>query len=193
MIKLEARTRLGAQELHDQLISNSAGMSHCKRYTKAFAKYRKQFQSLGAKGGLELFLYKDTPFKTMVLVSGAEVVAYLELNKAGDSDNATWYSDLLSYYIVAELFIAPKFRGLKLATVLHLGAAHAVKKLVSDINMAEAALHSFKSLEKYGYKMGLYNGSKSKKVAFTWGSDGVPVVGGQSIEDLDDNFVLYTK
>lgn len=193
-IRIEAASRLGAQALHKQLIGDQAGMKRCKAYTKDFDKQPKQFTSLGAKDGIEMFLFKDLPFQTIVMVDDKTVVAYLELVRVRDSSNSEWYEMLSQeYYVIAELFIAPAYRGKKLATVLHLGAMHTMKHLVSDINMAVGALVSFKSLEKYGYKIGIINSSEKKKVDFEWGSDGVPEIDGKSMESYKDIFILYTK
>ena len=194
MIKLEASKRLQAQELHKQLIGDTAGTRRCKDFTKDYVKQKQKFKSLGAKDGFEMFVFKDPPFQTIVMVTNNEVIAYLELAKVHDSAKFRWYAKLPSkYFIVSELFIHPDFRGQKLGTVLHLGAAHAVKWLASDIDIAKAAFMAFKSLDKYGYKLGLYNGSTGTPVDFKWGADSIPVIDGKSMEDLDNNFVLYTK
>ncbi len=199
MIKIEASQRLmstqvEAQELHNALISEQAGKKHCATYTKELQKSPKLFKTLGTKDGIEMMVMKDTPFQTIVMIDGTEVVAYLELVEAHLSSYSHHYRALKGkYYVAAELFITTPYRGKKLATALHLGAMHVFKKLASDINMALGAFTSFKSLEKFGYALGLMNGTEGKPVEFTWGADGIPVVDGKPMTDIDDDFFLYTK
>lgn len=199
MIKIEASQRLmatqvEAQELHNALISEQAGKKHCTTYTRELQKSPKLFKTLGTKDGIEMMVMKDTPFQTIVMVDNAEVIAYLELVEASGTSYSKYYRALRGkYYIAAELFITTPYRGKKLATALHLGAMHVFKKLASDINMAVGAFTSFKSLEKFGYNLGLMNGTEGKAVDFTWGADGIPEIDGKLMTDIDDDFFLYTK
>ena len=199
MIKLEASQRLKvsevrAQELHNALISDTAGNKHCATYTKELRNSPKLFKSLGIKDGVEMMIFQDPPFQVLVMVKNDEVIAYLELVDSSLTSYSHFYKALKGkYYVAAELFIEKHYRGMKLATALHLGAMHVFKKLASDINMAIGAFTAFKSLEKFGYTLGLINGTEGKVVDFTWGADGVPMIEGNSMTDLNDNFFLYTK
>jgi len=113
-----------------------------------------------------------------------------ELEKAvacGALENA-WYRK--DYKVMYNLYVDKDYRGLKLATILHLGALHVYKKLMSDTIMAPGALSAFRSLEKHGYKLKMFAINGRTSVPFKWGSDGIPVVDGESIKDTE-RYALY--
>lgn len=181
-MKIEARQRLAAQSIVKQPISNAAGKHYCRLYTELS---RTKWNSLGIKEGLELgwFMKVYGPLYCLRKADTGEVVAYAELNTATNMG--------LKGYYVAALFVTTEYRGKGLATVLHLGCLHVLKRLTSDETMAMGALSAFKSLTKYGYTVRLFDTSNKKFVRFTWGADKIPVINGKSMQDYDEYFVFH--
>jgi GNAT superfamily N-acetyltransferase len=185
-MKILAAKRLLAQEIHNETIMSSDGTRLCKQKTKEIAKQPHHWESLGIKDGLELGVFDKTSEYTMVALLDTEktCVGYLELQDAP-------YDGLNIKYRIRSLFLLPEYRGKKLGTVLYLGGLHAFKHLVSDTSMSIHAVRTWKSLEKFGYKVRLFNTTLQQKVNFSWGSDGIPEVNNTSIEKIKDEFVLY--
>lgn len=183
MMKIEASQRLKAQTLMNQPISNSSGNWFCEQYKEAAEK--SDWHALGVQNGLELGWFRKTygPLYCLRDVATGDIVAYAELNDAK-------IFGLKGYYVAA-LFVKTAYRGKGLATVLHLGCLHVLKQLTSDVHMALGAVASFQSLQKYGYKVQVFNVDQGIFVPFTWGADKVPVIGGKSMQEYDDEFVFH--
>jgi hypothetical protein len=74
---------------------------------------------------------------------------------------------------------------------MYLGALHVLKHMASDAVLSKNAIHSWRSLLKYGYKVKLWNNTTGKPQPFVWG-DEMPVVGGLPISAIiREEFVLY--
>lgn len=177
--RLQLEAKIGGQPLSD-----SFGRSEMKKYARMIQKYPRLISNnLGTQEGLTLLEIHDTVDRVFALYDEEtqKVVAY------GKLENSPYRRGYKTMY---NLYVNKDYRGRKLATVLHLGALHVYKKLMSDTTMAMGALQAFKSLEKFGYKLRMWDTSTDRSVPFQWGSDGVPVVDGHSIADAE-NYALY--
>jgi GNAT superfamily N-acetyltransferase len=178
-----ARRRLTAK-IGDQPLSDSYGRQQIRRYTGFIQKYPARIkQDLGTKDNLTMNLLADGLDRVITLYDNntQKVVAYGKLEQSAYKPG---------YQTMYNLYVDKDWRGKKLATVLHLGALHVYKKLMSDTTMAMGALNAFRSLEKFGYKLKMWDTAISKTVPFQWGPDGIPVVDGHSIQD-SENYALY--
>jgi GNAT superfamily N-acetyltransferase len=173
---MEILGKIGGQPLSD-----SYGRAQCKYFARLIGKASVHKDELGTANGLTLLHFKDGMDQIFALFDGAAVVAYGKLEHSVFDE---------SRYCMYNLYVDHAYRGKKLATVLHLGALHVYKKLMSDTCMALGALNAFRSLEKYGYKLKMLDTKTDKTVPFKWGADGIPVVNGKSIED-SENYALY--
>lgn len=173
------KTQAGISE---QPLSDSYGKQQCRRYTQFIQKYPNKInKDLGTANGLTLYYLSDGLDRVLALYDQTKVVAYAKLEDSPfDMTRKCLYN----------LYVAKDFRGKSLATVLHLGALHVYKKLMSDTTMALGALKAFKSMERYGYRLKMLDTKSGKTVPFKWGSDGIPVVDGESIEDAE-HYALY--
>lgn len=180
-MKLEAMSRLKAQPLAVNPISDSAGSAVCQRRTEfLLLPSNKRHTSLGIKDGIELlavgqsFVLRDL---------NSQVVGYLDTSR----------ECLVPKVIeaVSATFILPKYRGRKLGTVLYLGALHVFKRLASDSTIAPSAVMTWRSLEKFGYTVKLWCVTHDRRVDFEWGANGLPVVWGKPMDKLREEFVFY--
>ena len=170
--------------IEKQPLSDTRGRELLRRYTRIIKKTPRLIKNeLGSQGGLTMYELSDTLDRVFVLYS-------TELEKAvayGALENA-WYRS--GYKVMYSLYVEKEYRGLKLATILHLGALHVYKKLMSDTIMAPGALNAFRSLEKHGHKIKMYDIEERATVPFKWGADGIPMVEGESIE-RSERYALY--
>lgn len=180
-----ARQRLRVQaKIGGQPLSDSFGRSELKKYGRIILKKPNLVKhELGTQNGLTLLEVYDTLDRVIVLYN-AETEKAVAYGKLEDSPYRRGYK------VMYNLYVDKDYRGQKLATVLHLGALHIYKRLMSDTTMAMGALMAFRSLEKFGYKVRMWDIASNKAVPFTWGSDGIPLVHGQSIEQAE-NYALY--
>lgn len=183
MIKLNASQRLRAA-IGGQPLSDSFGRQQLKHFTNRIFKHALKtpglFKDLGSKDGLNMKFLPDGLDKVVTIDDGTKVVAYGKLEKSPFSSRWRMYN----------LYVDKDWRGKKLANLLHLGAVHMFKHLESDITMAVGALKAFKSLERFGYHIKLYDTNTGKTVPFKWGPDDIPEVNGDSIED-QEHYALY--
>lgn len=183
-MKISAARRLTAK-IGGNPLSESYGRQKLKKFTTTIFKYAPNNpglikQDLGSKDGLNMKLISDTLDRVVTIDDGQKVVAYGALEDSPYSNRKRMYN----------LYVDASQRGKNLATMLHLGALHAFKHLESDTCMAMGALKAFKAMERYGYKLKMLDTEADKTVPFHWGSDGIPVVDGRSIEDAE-NYALY--
>lgn len=165
-------------------LSESYGRSQLRRMTSIIQDSpRKIVRDLGTKGDLTMYELRDIFTESFVLYDNAKrkAVAFAIVDELGYRPG---------YKSLNALYVDKAYRGQKLATVLHLGALHVHKKLMSDTTMAMGALNAFRSLEKHGYKIKMFDTRNRRPVPFVWGPDGIPEVDGQTIEESDD-FALY--
>lgn len=167
-----------------QPITDSYGKVQLKRLTKMILEEPKKIKrDLGTKGNFtmyevhtivqEIFLIYDIKAKKVVAFAMLDSLKYRP-----------------KYKTLTTLYVVKAYRGLKLATILHLGALHVHKKLMSDTTMALGALNAFRSLEQHGYKVKMFDTEERVTVPFEWGTDGIPTVDGGSIEE-SDRYALY--
>jgi GNAT superfamily N-acetyltransferase len=178
-----ARRRLTAQ-IGGQPLSDSFGRQQLKKWARIIqTKPKLILHDLGTKDGLTMYELYDTMDRVFVIYDNEnkKAVAYGALERSWSRPE---------YKTMYNLYVDKDWRGKKLATVLHLGALHVYKKLMSDTTMAMGALNAFRSLEQHGYKLKMWDTATNKTVPFQWGSDGVPVVDGHSIKDAE-NYALY--
>lgn len=178
-----ARRRLEAN-IGGQPLSDSYGRQNLKKYTRIIQKTPRLIKNdLGTKNGLTMYELYDTLDRVFVLYNSdtQKAVAY------GALENS-WAKP--GYKTMYNLYVDKEYRGKKLATVLHVVALHVYKKLMSDTTMAMGALAAFKSLEKFGYKLKMYDTHTGQTVPFKWGADGIPTVDGHSIEN-SEKYALY--
>lgn len=162
-----------------QPLSDSFGRQQLKKFGGMIQKGKTEHE-LGTKDGLTLYELKDGVDRVFAIWNGERIAAYGKLEDSPYSNRWRMYN----------LYVDPQFRGLKLATVLHLGALNRYKHLESDTTMSMGALQAFRSLERYSYKLKMLDTESGKTVPFKWGTDGIPVVNGASIEDAE-NYALY--
>jgi len=174
----EVISKIGGQPLSD-----SFGREQMKKFTRVIqTKPKLVKKDLGTSKGLTMNMLDDTTDHVVTLYDDdlQKVVAYGKLEDSPYSNRYRMYN----------LYVDKDWRGKGLATVLHLGALHVLKHLESDTTMAVGALKAFKSLEKFGYKVKMFDTDTGKTVPFTWGPSDVPVVNGHSIED-EEHYALY--
>lgn len=168
-----------------QPLSDSFGREQCRKFTRTIFKYALKNpglikEELGSKDGLNMKLIVDTLDRVVTVDDGDKVVAYGKLEKSPYSKRWRMYN----------LYVDKAYRSKGLATVLHLGAVHVYTHLESDTTMSLGALKAFKSLERFGHKIKMLDTDTGHTVPFVWGSDGIPMVDGHSIEEAE-NYALY--
>jgi hypothetical protein len=180
-LSIAATQRLRAA-IGGQPLSDSFGRQQLRRYTMFLQKYPNKIeQDLGTKDGLTMHLVHDGLDRVITLsTDDRKVVAYGKLEDSPFSNRKRMYN----------LYVDKDWRGKKLANVLHLGAAHVYKHLESDTTMAVGALKAFKSLERFGYHIKLYDTNTGKTLPFKWGPNDIPEVNGESIADAE-HYALY--
>lgn len=176
--------KIAAQKITRNPISDSGGLRACKEFQKFVAKHSEH--DLGSANGLKLSwaIWID-PVILLRDLSTGNIVGYMELSKA----DPTW--GLKYKYYQAGVFIAPAFRGRKLGTVLYLGALHQFGHLISDPIIGIDAIRTWKSIEKYGYDVKLWDTGTRKTLNFTWASDGQPYVNGQPMSAYESDLLFY--
>lgn len=173
-----------AQPLTRNPISNSGGIRHCKDFEKEIRKTT--IVDLGTANGLQMLWFTwVNPVVALREVDTQQVIGYMELDKA----DPAW--GLKYRYYQAGVFIVPKYRKRGLGTVLYLGALHAFDHLISDPIIGIDAVRTWKSIEKYGYKVRMWDAEQHVGLNFTWAPDGQPLIAGLPMGAYESDLLFY--
>jgi GNAT superfamily N-acetyltransferase len=173
-----------AHSLAHNPISVDGGNRYCKQLQKILL--RGKATDLGTANGLQLmwitwvnpvFILRDT--ETL------EVIGYMDLAKV-DPD---W--GLRIKYYQQGVYIKPAYRKRGLGTVLYLGVLHVFQHFVSDPIIGIDAVRAWKAIEKYGYKVKMWDSDNHQDVAFVWAPDGQPLIHGHTMDKYEETLLFY--
>lgn len=173
-----------AQLLIPNPISVDGGNRYCKMLQKELLKAK--FTDLGTANGLQLgWIIWNGPVFILRDVQNLEVIGYMEL----DDVDPDW--GLHIKYYQSGVYIKPPYRKRKLGTVLYLGALHVFQHLASDPIIGIDAVRTWKAIEKYGYKVKMWDSDNHQAIDFTWSSDGQPLIHGHTMGEYDATLLFY--
>lgn len=173
-----------AQPLTRNPISVDGGNRYCKRLQKYLITDKST--DLGTANGLQLlWTYWITPVFILRDATTLEVVGYMELS----STDTDW--GLRIKYYQSGVYIKPAYRKRKLGTVLYLGVLHVFQHLVSDPIIGIDAVRTWKAIEKYGYKVRIWNADAHQELDFVWAPDGQPLLHGRTMDEYEDTLLFY--
>lgn len=170
------------------LIKNPISVDGGNRYCKRLQKYliHDKFTDLGTANGLQLLMTTwINPVFILRDVKTLEVVGYMDMAKV-DPD---W--GLSIKYYQQGVYIKPAYRGRKLGTVLYLGALHVFQHFASDPIIGIDAVRAWKAIEKYGYKVKMWDSDNHQDIAFVWAPDGQPLIHGHTMDKYEETLLFY--
>lgn len=142
-------------------------------------------ENLGTKDGLTLWMTQD-PDHTLLFLKDDKTdltVGYMLINPEREVPGVK--------NVVGGIYLKKPYRSRGLGTVFYLAAIRKLKALSSDGNIGLAAVRTWRSLEKYGYRVRLWCTSVDQEFNFTWGPDSIPVVDGVTIAKQREQYVLF--
>lgn len=176
--------KIYAQPMTRNPISEDGGTRHCRSLQKELIKVKSV--DLGTANGLQLVWFMwINPVFVLRIADTLDVIGYMELDKV----RPEW--GLSIRYYQSGVFIRQSHRNRKLGTVLYLGALHVFNRLVSDPIIGIDAVRTWKAIEKYGYKVHMWDSNEHQEVPFVWSPNGEPIIHGRTMDKYKNELLFY--